>query len=135
MTLVPCNAKCVFCPSPTSAPQRQEFGDKIFARIIEDLPEIPVNRPCSINLHRINEPSRDPRMERFIRPARDKIPGPSRSCTRSRTVGSRNRLRRARGVRRFAASRSGIYRRGRALRRDLPPRRTVPGCRGRFHLC
>lgn len=76
-TLVRCNAKCVFCPYPTSARQGQEMSDELFAKIIDDLSEIPRDHPCSINLHRINEPLLDPRMERFIRLVHDKLPGAS----------------------------------------------------------
>ncbi len=64
-TQVKCNAKCTFCPYPTSPRQGEEMSDELFYKILDDLQEIPVSHHFGITLHRINEPLLDRRMPEF----------------------------------------------------------------------
>ena len=76
-TQVKCNAKCGFCPYPTSPRRGQEMPDERFEKLIADLSAIPHSHPFAITLHRINEPLLDRRMQRFSRLVADRLPSAS----------------------------------------------------------
>ncbi len=64
-TQVRCNAKCGFCPYPSSPRQGDEMDTEIFYKLLDDFSEIPESHIFSIALHRINEPLLDSRMKLF----------------------------------------------------------------------
>lgn len=73
-TQVKCNAKCSFCPYPTSPRQGQEMSDELFHKIVNDLSRIPHSHSFGITLHRINEPLLDRRMLGFCQLVAEKLP-------------------------------------------------------------
>lgn len=73
-TQVVCNAKCTFCPYPTSPRQGQILKEELFYKIIKDLTCIPSHHKFDITLHRINEPLLEGRMEAFCREIAEKLP-------------------------------------------------------------
>lgn len=64
-TQVRCNAKCGFCPYPSSPRQGEEMSTDLFYKLLDDLAEIPESHVFNIALHRINEPLLDSRMREF----------------------------------------------------------------------
>lgn len=73
-TQVLCNAKCGFCPYPSSERKGQEMSTELFLKILNDLDPIPSSHQFSIALHRINEPLLDKRMEFFHGEVRKRHP-------------------------------------------------------------
>lgn len=73
-TQVKCNAKCHFCPYPSSPRQGEEMPEELFLKIIDDLSVIPVSHSFNITLARINEPLLDPRLQYFHQVIADKLP-------------------------------------------------------------
>lgn len=64
-TQVRCNAKCGFCPYPSSPRQGEEMSTDFFYKLLDDLDEIPESHAFTIAPHRINEPLLDSRMRAF----------------------------------------------------------------------
>lgn len=73
-TQVKCNAKCSFCPYPTTSRQGQEMPTKLFYKLLDDLGEIPSSHGFGITLHRINEPLLDRRLPEFHQAVADRFP-------------------------------------------------------------
>ena len=76
-TQVKCNAKCSFCPYPTSPRRGEEMSTELFERIVDDLSAIPHSHAFGITLHRINEPLLDRRMQKFSRLVAERLPSAS----------------------------------------------------------
>lgn len=74
-TLVLCNAKCSFCPYPTSDRKGERMEDDLFYKIIDDLSDIPPAHRVSFTLARINEPLLDKRLQAFSEYTKSRIPG------------------------------------------------------------
>ncbi|MCG5510660.1 FkbM family methyltransferase [Ectothiorhodospira lacustris] len=73
-TLVRCNAKCGFCPYPTSPRKGETISDELFLKLINDLSEIPTDHSFGITLTRISEPLLDRRQEKFAQIIAENLP-------------------------------------------------------------
>lgn len=66
-----CNGKCVFCPYSHAAPNPPvQMDTQTVHRIIDEISKLPVER---FSLFNNNEPLLDPRMQEFIRYAREQL--------------------------------------------------------------
>lgn len=74
-TQVKCNAKCSFCPYPTSPRKGEEIDTPLFYKIIDDLSEMPPDHVISFTLARINEPLLDKRLQVFSDYVAERLPG------------------------------------------------------------
>ena len=77
-TFMKCNAKCHFCPYPemeqTSDRANVRMSEELFAKIIDDLTDIPSKIPLQMNLSRVNEPFLDHRIFDFMDMIEEKLP-------------------------------------------------------------
>lgn len=77
-TFMKCNAKCSFCPYPdmveTSPRAGTRMSEELFAKIINDLTDIPSTFKFKMNLSRVNEPLLDHRLFDFMDLIQDKLP-------------------------------------------------------------
>jgi hypothetical protein len=77
-TFMKCNAKCSFCPYPdmaeTSPRADLRMPEELFAKIIDDLTDIPTSFGFQINLSRVNEPLLDHRLFTFMDMIEEKLP-------------------------------------------------------------
>ena len=78
-TQVRCNAKCSFCPYPTSPRKGEEMESDLFYKIIDDLAELPPEHVFHFTLARINEPLLDERLQDFSDYVAKHLPGARQS--------------------------------------------------------
>ena len=68
-THVKCNAKCFFCPYPTSSRQGETINEEVMEKIFSDLKDIPQHHQYELIFARINEPFIDKRVIRYVQKA------------------------------------------------------------------
>ena len=73
-TLAACNAACTFCPYPVMDRKGDKMSDELFAKIVEDLKEIPSDHKFTISLNHINEPLADSRWSSFLALLESQLP-------------------------------------------------------------
>ncbi len=61
-TLGMCNARCRCCPNAVSPRRTEKMADELFAKIVEDLKQLPQDRPLAISPFKLNEPLLDPKI-------------------------------------------------------------------------
>jgi len=57
-----CNARCRCCPNAVSPRRTEKMSDELFAKIVEDLKELPQDRFLAISPFKLNEPLVDPKI-------------------------------------------------------------------------
>lgn len=68
-THVNCNAKCFFCPYPTSTRQGEILEENVVDKIFKDLKDIPLEHKYELIFCRINEPFLDKRVIEYVKRA------------------------------------------------------------------
>jgi MoaA/NifB/PqqE/SkfB family radical SAM enzyme len=66
-THVNCNAKCFFCPYPTSERKGEVLDKDVMEKIFSDLKDIPFEHKYELIFCRINEPFLDPRVIEYVK--------------------------------------------------------------------